>query len=470
MYIMKNALKNLARNKGRNMLVGILLFFMLTALCVSVVIESASQKLSGVYIDRFDITATFKVDYQSLIQSSVNFNLDVPELSTEDFKNYANSSYVKDCITFGANGMYSPDLTAVGAGSESSSLGALQINGGDRGEKYYTSNLSMYGYSDIMQLTDFIEGSRKITEGKVFSALNECIVSKDLADKNNLKVGDTFKVMTVEKAKSQTLSLVISGIYTDAVQSNGQFVISTAQIRSNDVLMSIDTMAQLSSSEYSIDGSFVLSDPNALEAFEDELSKKGLPKAYYISSNVNDYNKIVAPAEGLSQIVRVFMIVVLILGSGILLLLSLITIRERKFEIGILRAKGMSKGKIAAQFLCENFALMFICLTAALTVGSFMAQPVSDMLLENELTKIEQQEKDKSDSIDNIFSMELDESPAFGKNAEDAQMITSIETDLTASNISTLVLLSMLLCILASVTGVVYISKNEPMRILMERS
>ena len=56
MYIIKNALKNLVRNKGRNVLVGILLFFMLTALCVSVVIESASQKLSDVYIDRFNIT------------------------------------------------------------------------------------------------------------------------------------------------------------------------------------------------------------------------------------------------------------------------------------------------------------------------------------------------------------------------------------------------------------------------------
>lgn len=470
MYIIKNALKNLVRNKGRNVLVGILLFFMLTALCVSVVIESASQKLSDIYIDRFDITATFKVDYQSLIESSVDFILDVPELSTEDFQNYANSNYVKDCITFGTNAMYSPDLTAVGAGSESSGLGGIQIIDGDRGEKFYTSDFSMYGYSDIMLLTDFIEGSRKITDGKVFSALNECIISRELADKNSLNVGDTFKAMTVEKAKSQTLNLVISGIYTDAAQNGGQSVFSTTQIRSNDVLMSIDTMAQLRNSEYSIDGSFVLSDPNALEAFKDELTKKGLPKSYYITSNVNDYNKIIAPAEGLSQIVRVFMIVVLILGSAILLLLSLITIRERKFEIGILRAKGMSKGKIAAQFLCENFALILICLTLALMVGGFTAQPVSDMLLENELTKIEQQEKDKSDSVNNIFSMDLNETPEFGKKPESVQKITTIETKLTASNISTLALLSMLLCILASVTGVVYISKHEPMRILMERS
>jgi len=150
MYIIKNAAKNLLRNKGRNILTGILLFFMLTAICVSVVIESASQKMSEVYKDQFEITATLKVDFHSLIGSAQNFELDYEDLTAEDSRNYADSDHVKNCITFGANGMYAPDVVAIGAGNESSGFGGLQITDGGRSEQYYTANLSLYGYSDVM--------------------------------------------------------------------------------------------------------------------------------------------------------------------------------------------------------------------------------------------------------------------------------------------------------------------------------
>ena len=469
MYILKNAIKNLFRNKSRNILMGVLLFFMLTVICVSVVIESASQKMSDVYKEQFNVTATFKVDYQSLIATSKNNNLDIPPLMAEDYKKFAESDYVKDYVTYGWNAMYAPDITAIGEDKESSNLGGLQITGGDR-EGFYSANLSIYGYSDITQLTDFLDGSRKIIDGTVFSGLNECIISEEIAKKNNLKINDTIKVLTVDKSKSQTLTLTVSGIYSDAKPSDDQFVFSATQLPSNDVMVSFDTIAQLRSDEYSVEGSFILANADALDGFTKDLKSKGLPEAYYISSNSDEYKKIVAPADGLSQIVNVFMIVVLILGSGILLLLSFITIRERKYEIGILRARGMTKGKIALQFLAESFALITICLVLALSTGVLTAQPVSDALLKNEIAKIEQQEKDNSEKLDNIFSIDLAESVEFGSSTENLKSISNIKVGFTATNILVIVLISIALCVLTSITGVIYVSKREPMRILMERN
>ncbi|MFU2108463.1 FtsX-like permease family protein [Paenibacillus larvae] len=40
-----------------------------------------------------------------------------------------------------------------------------------------------------------------------------------------------------------------------------------------------------------------------------------------------------------------YIVIVLVLGAVILILLSSIAIRERKYEIGVLRAIGMKKGK-----------------------------------------------------------------------------------------------------------------------------
>ena len=470
MYIIKNAVKNLMRNKGRNILTGILLFFMLTAICVSVVIESASQKMSEVYKDQFEITATLKVDYHSLIGTAQNFVLDFQELTADDFRLYADSDHIKNCITFGSNAMYAPAITAIGAENESNSFGGLQITSDGYSEQYYNANLSVYGYSDVMQLTDFIEGNRKIISGSIFSALNECIISEELAKQNGLNIGDSIEMNTVERADNETLTLMVSGIYSDVRPSGGGFIISSTQLPANDVLVSFDTIAQLSSDKYGVDGSFILSDPGKLDAFTQELKSKGLPDAYYISSNNEDYLQAVAPAEGLSGIIRIFMIVVLVLGSGILLFLSLIAVRERKYEIGILRARGMAKGKIAVQFLTENLLLVAICLVVSLSTGAVCAQPVSDKLLENELAKIEQHDKNRTDQFSDIFSMDLTQTPNFGQNAGDISPITKIEVSLSGSNIFTIVLISLILCVFTSAVGVIYISKREPMRILMERN
>jgi len=469
MYIIKNAVKNLSRNKSRNILMGILLFFILTTICVSVVIESASQKMSDVYKAQFNVTATFKVDYHSLIATARNNILDVPPLTIEDFKRFADSDYVKDYATYGENAMYAPDVIAVGQDRAASSLGGVQIMDGDR-EGFYEANLSIYGYSDITQLTDFLDGSRKIMEGSVFSNLNECMISEELAQKNNLKINDSIEVRTVDKSRSQTLTLTISGIYSDVKSSGDQFVFSSTQLPTNDVMVSFDTIARLNSEAYGVEGSFVLVNVDALEGFTRELEGKGLPEAYYISSNRDEYKKIVAPADGLSSIVRVFMVVVLILGSGILLLLSFITIRERKYEIGILRARGMTKGRIALQFLIESFSLIVICLTLALSTGVLAAQPVSDALLKNEIEKIEQQEQAGTERLDHIFSADLVRNVEFGESTGSLKAVSSIKVGFTAANILVIVLISIMLCVLTSITGVIYVSKREPMRILMERN
>ena len=469
MYIIKNATKNLLRNKNRNILTGILLFFMLSAICISVVIESASRKMSEIYKEQFKITATLKVDFQSLIGTAQSFVLDYPDLTAEDFKKYADSDYVNDYITFGSNGMFAPNVIAVGTENESNSFGGLQIEDGGRSQQYYSANLSLYGYSDVMLLTDFLEGYRKITSGTIFSTLNECVISEELAKKNDLKVGDSILLQTTEKADSESLTLTISGIYSDIRPSNA-FVFETTQLSANDVIVNFDTIAQLSSEKYAVDGSFVLSDPSRIDAFTKELKDKGLPEAYYISSNSEDYLQAIAPAEGLSSIVRVFMIIVLVLGGGILLFLSLIAVRDRKYEIGILRARGMTKCKIAAQFLTENLMLVLICLVLSLSAGVTSAQMVSDKLLEGELTKIEQQEKNRTDQLSDMFSMDLTRTQNFGEDSENVAPITKVEVNITLENIITITLISLMLCVFTSTVSVIYISKREPMRILMERN
>lgn len=66
-----------------------------------------------------------------------------------------------------------------------------------------------------------------------------------------------------------------------------------------------------------------------------------------------------------------FLIVVLVLSSMILILLSTLAIRERKYEIGVLRAMGL---------LTEMLAITGICLILGLVIGMVASQPIAGIM------------------------------------------------------------------------------------------
>jgi putative ABC transport system permease protein len=101
------------------------------------------------------------------------------------------------------------------------------------------------------------------------------------------------------------------------------------------------------------------------------------------------YNRVIKPVEGMAKISLTFMIVVLILGGLILLLLASLAIRERKYEVGVLRAMGMKKHKVALGLICESLAITMVCLLIGLSIGTVVAQPVSDVLLQRQVENAE---------------------------------------------------------------------------------
>lgn len=74
------------------------------------------------------------------------------------------------------------------------------------------------------------------------------------------------------------------------------------------------------------------------------------------------------------------MIVVLIFGGIIIALLTSIAFRERKYEIGVLRAMGLKKWKVALGLWSELLILKCVCLMLGLGAGTLAAQPITDAL------------------------------------------------------------------------------------------
>ena len=76
-------------------------------------------------------------------------------------------------------------------------------------------DFTITGYSSDSAMTDFIDGTSTITEGKMFaSATNDstCVISAELASYNDLSVGDKITLSNPNN-EDETYKLTISGIY-----------------------------------------------------------------------------------------------------------------------------------------------------------------------------------------------------------------------------------------------------------------
>ena len=235
--------------------------------------------------------------------------------------------------------------------------------------------------------------------------------------------------------------------------------------RNNEILVSFETITQLEmfkSNPYNgVDAQFVLKSPEMIAEFEKEVRAKGLQDYYKVSTDEAGYNKIVGPVEGLARIANTFLVVVLVLGSAILILLSVLSVRERKYEIGVLRAMGMKKEKVALGLLTESIVLTAICLCLGLGAGSLVSQPVADSMLQNQIEIAEQ---------DNTLVNNNGGAASIKDMHNTAKPLSDIDISLNGEAILKIACIALALAGVSSLAGILYITKYEPMKILTERN
>ena len=89
-------------------------------------------------------------------------------------------------------------------------------------------------------------------------------------------------------------------------------------------------------------------------SFDSQARELGLDEVYTISSaDINAYEQSLIPLNNLSTMAGYFLIVVIAIGALVLIILNIFSVRERKYEVGVLTAIGMKKWKVATQFIVE---------------------------------------------------------------------------------------------------------------------
>lgn len=483
MYVFRNAVRNISRVKVRNILIGIIIFIVAASSCVGLSIRNSSDKLIESYKNSNEIEATLILNRKSMMQNRDKelvtpneFMQNLEQLSVDKINEYGDSEYVKDYYFSIQTDLSSTNIKKASVEEEFSKSDKNMPS--DRGvnESKKTGDFKVVGYSDINYMDEFVNGTYKIVTGEMFEvglSDKECLISEDLANENSLKVGD--KIIFVNPNNEENVyEFVIKGIYSDSSE-NGEF--SMFSNAANNILMSYNALNNIDTSlSFQTNSKFILQSEGVVESFSNELKEKGLGEYYQISTNVESLNNDLKPIQNLSKFATTFLIIVFIIGIVILTVINMINIRERKYEIGVLRSIGMKKYLVIFQFVIEIFIVTIIAVIIGTLLGSAFTVPVSNSLLSSEIETLSNEQSKLSEN----FGMKNDDFKSdFMEKREDirgifgndkSKYVDKLNAVIDLKTIFQLVGISIVITIISSGVSMIFISRYTPLKILSNRT
>lgn len=227
-----------------------------------------------------------------------------------------------------------------------------------------TPRITVTGTTDIHSVST--DGSDlNITAGSAIDGDSEelvALVGSDLAEKNGLEVGDTFT------AYGSTIT--VKGIFDtgNTFQDSGVIIpLKTLQTLTDQADAVTTVVATIDSSD------------NVTSTVESLTSSLGDDAD--ITSEIEQANASVESLQSISNLALGGVIGAAIAGGVIILLAMVMVVRERRREIGVIKAIGGTNRKVITQFTIEGLTLTVIGAILGLALGILVSGPMTASLV-----------------------------------------------------------------------------------------
>jgi putative ABC transport system permease protein len=229
----------------------------------------------------------------------------------------------------------------------------------------------------------------------------------------------------------------------------------------------------------------------------------GLDDGYTVSSeDISNYEKSAEPLENLSKFAGYFLAVIIGIGVVVLAVFNIFSIRERKYEVGVLTAIGMKKKKVVQLFISEILIIAIVGTIIGGGIGAITSVPITNKLLTFQTTSQNNDMEAKNDAFgrefngpddkaqtdngdadsnsesgDNSSSGSTDnngDKPADGEDGGGLQMpfasqIMQVTSSVDVGVLAELLLLSIAIAVISAMASVVMIMRYDPLEILSNR-
>lgn len=335
--------------------------------------------------------------------------------------------------------------------------------------KNFKRTVMLTGVNESSKENKFVSGAYKLIEGKHLENQdkNKVLMHKDLAKKNNLKVGDKIKVKSNlfdadnEKGANETVEVEIKGLFDG---HNNGVVSAPQELYENTLITDINTAAKVygnteDTAAYQDATFFVKGDKN-LEKVIKDIGKLDINwREYNLIKSSSNYPALQQSISDIYSIANKLFAGSLIFAGVVVSLLLFLWINARKKEIAVLLSLGISKLTIFGQFLIE---LIFISIPAF--IGSyFLASYTGDKLGNNILNRV------TGDIAKKIAKQSLSSQLGGGAEVDGFnKTLTSLDINILPKSMMYVILFMSLVLIISLIISSYSILKKNPKELLID--
>ncbi|MFD2657745.1 ABC transporter permease [Gracilibacillus thailandensis] len=471
MNFFKRGLLSITRRKGKSLILLAVLFILGNVIAGAISISQATANVEESIKERLGTGATLELDYEALdsMDESEMMNFELPNLSEELINQIGELPYVK---------YYDYNITTFLASEEIESYNPMMEEAEGEVEMEGMGPQFQLKGVNYAPLLDIEEGKSELVDGRVFTdeeienGTPVAIISKKLAELNNIQVGDTFSLSNQiyefsesgeqKVTDSRDVPLELIGIFepktvnsdsenqeeSDFMDMNFQNTIYVANaLVSQEIEFAVGDMPEYEDRYVPF---FVLNKPEDAEAFEEEVIPL-LPELFIVRHATDSYDSIASPMESMSNLSKYVLIASVIMTILIIGLVVLLFLRDRKRELGIYLSLGESRIRVVGQIITEVLIISIIGMTLSLFTGNLLAQTVSDSLIDN----------NNNQNEEGIYYTEMQ------TNLTTEDVIDAYEVSLTGDFILLFYAVGIITILLSTVIPLIYIIRLNPKKIMM---
>ena len=368
--MIKNAIAYITRKRNRTLMIFIILTIVLSCLYSCLTIMKSSNEIE-------------KALYESSNSSISITKKDGKYFNVNQFKDIEKLKEIEEKV-IQYDGLAKLKDAKVVSGEQ-------RINRDDLSDEF-KNVVSLEATNNTKRNILFSSGVFTIKEGKNIGEndKNSIIVHEEFAKQNNLKLGDevNLELLDIEKSgKIKSHKFKIIGIFSGKKQET--YTGLSSDFSENMMFVDYSTSQEiLNKSENNKIANKILMYSGSAESTDLALNKlkelKIDESKYFVEKDSNAFEESLESVSGIKHIIKIMTYSIMLGGMVVLLLILILWLRERIYEIGIFLSIGISKIQIIMQFIFELIFISIPSIISSLFLGNVLLKVIVDGFINSE--------------------------------------------------------------------------------------
>ena len=333
-------------------------------------------------------------------------------------------------------------------------------------------DMVVYGARKSELCDQFVSGGYKLVSGRPLTEADYgkdvVLITKQLADKNRLKLGDTIHFNTCFKKTHYPFRIV--GIFTTPAPKDDTIAQASENTPYNHVFVPFTQSGYFDEDQYKpytlndvMTANFYLKDPGKVASFTN-YAKKLLGDEYIEESNDDLYQTVVRPLAGVVAASDLLSIFTFAAGGIIFTLVIVFTVRGRRHEFGVLLAVGEKRTRLLGQIFLETFLPVCVAACIGVAAGSGICGIIGNSMLSQKAAIVQEQQNEKA-----VMGMVGDFLDGLMGKSTVASPISKIDMSVSARELGQLAAACLALTAVSVSVPCIWVARCRPREILQQK-